>query len=132
MSKYTKVLDLKKYYHKYCEMAKSHGFPPMPIDKVDKLFGYEVDGELLYTCFAWSTDSIMAVLGFPVSNKEVSFEIKKGKLTLFMKDIVDYCKKDGAKIVWTTSGTDRVIESLVSSGFIEGDSSVNLYLNLID
>jgi len=125
-------LDLNIYYEQYSEMAESHGFPPMPLVTIDEMLAYVEDGEILYTCFVWNAGSVMSIIGFPVSNLKVDYSKRKGKLNEFIKGIVEYCKNKGSMIVWTTSGTDRVIDSLDSNGFILGDKNVNLYLNYIN
>lgn len=125
-------INVEENYETYCKMAEGHKFPPIPLKVIDEILAYVEGDEILYTCFVWNAGSKMTLIGFPVSNLDVDYSRRKGKLDVFIEGIVKYCKDKGTVIIWTTSGTERIMDSLDLNGFSLGDEGVNLYLNLVN
>lgn len=82
------------------------------------------------TCF-YNTDSNLCWLGWQISNPYVTKESKEGCFDFLIKGIEDYAKEVGYQIVFTTSKTPRVEETLLSRGFNQGDLNVNHYIKIL-
>ena len=78
-----------------------------------------------YCCSLYETDSDFAFLAFPVSNKGVK-RPENGLEELF-KEIEKYAKSKGYSLLFTTSNTPAVEDSLKNCGWGLGDIGVNQY-----
>jgi len=79
----------------------------------------------------WNTNSKMAIIGFPVSNPVVPYKERKGGLDFLFKTISLIAELDGYGLLWTTSATESVIESLTKTGWKEADTNVNQYVKTL-
>ncbi len=127
----TKRLQLDKFYPIYVEMCKAHDFGIMPIKSIDEAYGIFEDDKLLYSIFVYPTFSDMALLGFPVSNKAIDSKYREGALDQMFNDLSDIFADRGYRILWTTSATERVIDSLKSTKFQLGDKNVDTYIKVL-
>lgn len=64
-------------------------------------------------------------IAFPASNKNVNYKQRIGGMEFLLEHIKNYAKKKGITTLFTTSGTESIIESLTKSGFEVGDANVN-------
>lgn len=129
---YTVRVDKEMYYQMYTDICKMHKFSALHIDNIDEVFVYFKGGVVIYSCFKWNTGSKICILGFPLSNLAVKSEFRKGSLTKFFKDMVEQCTEDGYNLIWTTSGTERIIEVLKENGFTHADENVQQYIKITD
>jgi hypothetical protein len=118
--------DFYPTYENWCAMR---GFPCIPIRQIDTVFVCFKESIAVYSCFFWGTNSTFGVIGFPFSNPHVPYEEKEGGMKALFDEMLKTCKKAGYEIIWTTSDTPRVIESLVESGFKVADTKVDQYYN---
>lgn len=111
-------------YENWCAIRE---FPCIPLRQIDTVFVCFKSSIAVYSCFFWNTNSTFGVVGFPLSNPHVPYEDKKGGLEYLFEEISKQAKEGGYEIIWTTSDTPRVIESLVESGFKVADTQVDQY-----
>jgi len=117
----------EEFYPTYENWCAMKGFPCMPIRQIDTVFVCFLKGVAVYSCFFWNTNSTFAVVGFPFSNPHVPYEEKKGGLSYLFSRIALAAKAGGYEILWTTSDTPRVIESMLENGFKVADTKVDQY-----
>lgn len=80
----------------------------------------------VYCFWLYTTDSGMAILAWPASNREYAYDKRQGGMLFLLDHIEDYCKENKITTLLTTSGTESVIEALIKSGYMIGDSCVQL------
>lgn len=118
----------KEFYSTFCDWCEQHSFPIInSLILPENVFVCYEAKTPIYCTWAWKTDSKLLWTGFPASNKEVSFDKKIGGLDYLIEEINEYAKEQEYLTVFTTSGTESIINSLTNNGFIIGDSSVNHY-----
>ena len=120
--------NIKRFYNTYEKWCKGHKFPALKGEMLDLTFILYKDKVPMYSCFLWETRSTSCVLGFPLSNPEIPYKEREGLLDKLIEHIVNYSRLNGYKLIWTTSGTERVENSLKNNGFIIGDVKVDQYL----
>tara|TARA_R110000782_G_scaffold72530_3_gene145237 strand:+ start:70 stop:465 length:396 start_codon:yes stop_codon:yes gene_type:complete len=92
---------------------------------------FNSDGTPVYsTCF-YNTDSNLCWIGWQLSNPYVDKDKREGCFDYLLKEIEEYSKGMGYKIMFTTSNTPPVESLLLSSGFLQGDTNVNHYIKNI-
>jgi hypothetical protein len=82
------------------------------------------------TCF-YNTDSNLCWIGWQISNPYESKEDKEGCFDFLVKEIENYAKSVGYHIVFTTSRTPKVEQTLLDNGFDTGDINVNHYIKTL-
>jgi len=87
-----------------------------------------VDDLPIYSCWFYFTNSKLAWLAFPASNKNISFKKREGGLEFLFEHISRYAKKKGIITLFTTSGTDEIIKPLLKNGFEIGDVGVSHFI----
>jgi hypothetical protein len=116
--------DFYPTYENWCAIRE---FPCIPLRQIDTVFVCFKNSVAVYSCFFWNTNSTFGVTGFPFSNPHVPYEEKKGGLTYMFDKISLTAKRGGYEILWTTSDTPRVIESMLENGFKVADTKVDQY-----
>ncbi len=121
--------DFYPTYKKWCE---AHSFPVSAEGFFPETAFVCYNDEIpIYGIWFWNTDSMIAWIGFAVSDYTIDFRLKNGGLDYLIKEVVTYAKEMGYKTVFTTSGTESVIEALEKNKFIEGDVNVNQYFAVL-
>ena len=120
----------EEFYPEFCRLLDLHHFPKIS-DKVlpELAFAiYNEDGIILYSFWIFRTDSLLAWLAFPVSNKAIPYKKREGAFEFLLEQISNYAKKKGILTLFTTSNTEGVVKPLLKSGFDLGDQLVNHYI----
>jgi len=94
----------------------------------ENVFVMYTDDIPAYCIWIYRTDSRLAWLAFPASNKNVAYKKKEGGLRFLINHVCEYLKKKKVLSVFTTSGTENVIKALSENGFELGDSSISHYI----
>ena len=115
----------------YVDLCRMHEFPALNIENIDEVFVHFKDNVITHSCFLWNTGSKMALIGFPLSNLALPSGFREGCLDVFIEEICQQLLKSGYNVIWTTSATDRVINSLESNGFVKGDEKVETYIKVV-
>jgi N-acetylglutamate synthase-like GNAT family acetyltransferase len=125
-----RVVDVKDFYETMSKWWISHGWAPLPINSLpEKVFVLSRDKKDVYCCTLYETNSDFGVVAWQLSNKEI--EKESGDLQLLFDSIEDYARELGISILFTTSKTFTVEESLKSCGYLLGDTQVNQYLKWV-
>ena len=132
VKKHNKI-DVFPTYKKWCQ---EHGFPIMDIqlfpENAFMVYLQENNFDVpLYMVWFWHTDSSMAQVGFPVSNKSISKNKKQGALDFLFNEVSKYAKRKKYLLLFTTSNTESIVDSLKKSGFVYGDQNVSQFLKKI-
>ena len=126
-----KRVEVKDFYKTYVYWCEGHKFPAMHPNNLDQCFVCYNGIVPIYSCFLWNTPSQMALLGFPISNPDAKQDKKDGGLNFLFKTMGEIVKKEGYGLLWTTSSTERVIDSLTDEGFVVADENVNQYVKTL-
>lgn len=103
-------------------------FPPVHLSLLpENVFIVSNEGQDLYSIFFYNTDSALAYLAYPTSNKSVPKEKREGALEFLMKGVESYAIEQGYYLTYTTSPVIQVQIALLNSGYVEGDMQVNQY-----
>lgn len=131
MSFIVKKHSKEDFYPTFIRLLDLHKFPRIN-DKVLPEIAFAVYGEndvVLYSFWFYFTSSkSLAWLAFPVSNKNIDFKKREGALEFLLEHISNYAKRKGIITLFTTSGTEGVIQPLLKNGFELGDQAVNHYI----
>ena len=131
MSFTLKIEKREEFYPIYVKWCKLHGFPEITSAwfPENAFVAYKND-IACHGIWFWNTDSALALVGYPISNKEADSEFKKGGLDFLYQEVEKYAKKEGYVSICTYSHNERptVIESLKNNGYLVGDTNV---VNLI-
>lgn len=119
-------------YDLMCSFWDLHKFPRINrlILPENTFVVYRDDTPIYTTCIYW-TDSKLAWLAWPISNKNASHKLREGGLVVLTNHIINYAKKKGLKMIITTSNTDSIVRSLESTGFELGDRNVDHHIKMI-
>lgn len=122
----------EEFYSEFCKFCDQHKFPRIHSEVLPELcFVCYLDNTPVYCVWLYRTDSKLAWLSFPISNKNIVFNQRKGGLEFLFNYVESYCKRKGVKILFTTSSTESIIESLEKQGWEIGDKNVNHYSKIL-
>jgi hypothetical protein len=129
----TAKLSKETFFPVYSEWCALHGFPVVNYDWLPEtaFVAYTAKDEPMYCIWGWQTDSKVFWTGFPASNLNIPFEDRNSGLDFLLNFINDYAKKEGYAAVFSTSGTEAVINSLTKNDFIVGDTGINHYFKIL-
>lgn len=122
-----------EFYDTFIKWSDMHKFPRVnELVLPENVFVcYNEDDEAVYSCWFYFTDSKLAWIAFPMSNKEVAYNKRDKGLDFLFKHIIKYAKNKKMHSIITTSSTKEVIHSMSRVGFVEADLNVNQYLKVI-
>lgn len=119
--------DKESFYGTFAKWCEDRKFPVLRLNQIDSIFVCYNGDVPIYSCLFWNTGSAFCVLGFPVGNPNVDKETKEGGLTYLFDQMSLIAKDAEYEVIWTTSDTVRVVDSLKESGFKVGDTNVSQY-----
>ena len=125
------IQSREKFYPTYNEWCEAHGFPTIPSSWLpEKVFIAYKDDIPTHSCFFWETDSALALIGFPCSNKLADKEVKEGGLEYLYAVMCEYAKSKHYQSISTYSHSERptILSALKANNFVIGDVDV---INLI-
>jgi len=120
-------IQKKDFYATFTKWCEAHKFPEVS-DKVlpeNCFVCFNGENQAVYSMWFYHTDSGMAHIGWPVSNKEVPFNKRDGGLDFLMNHIVKYGKRKNYSVLFTTTNTKEITNVLEKNGFVNGDMNVN-------
>lgn len=122
-----------EFYDTFIKWCDEHKFPRANPELLpENIFVcYNEEEQPIYCIWFYFTDSKLAWLAFPVSNKKIAFKKRELGFAYLMNQVENYAKRKGIKLLFTTSGTDSVIDVLTKSGFEEGDKNVTQYFKTV-
>ena len=109
--KYTVIEETKKdFYPTYQAMCHQHNFPAFayPILPESVFVCYNEDKEVLYSMWAYQTDSCLLWLGFPVSNLDIKPENRIGAFDYLISEIA-FLSNSLKFSIWSTSVNNELI-----------------------
>jgi len=126
MSFIVKKNSKEEFYEIFCKWLETQNFPLINKEVLPtNCFVCYADEVPCYCIWMYFTDSKLAWLAFPASNKNVNYNKKKGGLEFLINYVCDYLKRKRIVTAFTTSGTESVISALENTGFEVGDSCVH-------
>lgn len=127
-----KIHSKLEFYDTYLKWCEGHEFP-IPSEKLpEKVLVTYVSDLAIYCLWLYETNSSILWVGWPASNKEVPFDAREGGLGYTLDSATCVAKELGFSVLFTTSGTGSVIDSLEDKRFIKGDSNVSHYFKNIE
>ena len=119
----------EEFYETFCNWLATQSFPLINKEILpENVFVLYSDEVPCYCVWIYYTDSKLAWLAFPASNKNVNYNKKKGGLPYLFNHVCDYLKKKKILTAFTTSSTSAVIEALKNSNFEVGDTNVSHFI----
>lgn len=119
----------EEFYDQFNKFLDMHHFPRIHKDVLPELVFVVYRQEIPIYCFwLYRTDSKLAWIAFPASNKNVNYKQRIGGMEFLLEHIKNYAKKKGIMTLFTTSSTTSVVDSLTNTGFEVGDKNVNHFL----
>lgn len=118
-----------EFYETFVKWCNQHKFPRISEEVLPEnvFVCYNEDEIPVYCVWFYYTDSKLAWLAFPVSNNKIDYKKRKFGFDFLMIQIANYAKKKNIKMLFTTSSTESVVNSLDKAGFVQGDLNVNQY-----
>lgn len=92
---------------------------------------FNEEGKPVYSMCFYNTDSHLCWLGWQLSNPYLDMKEKEGCFDFLFKEVEKYSKEMGYQVMFTTSKTPVVIDTLKGNGYLEGDINVNHYIKNI-
>ena len=119
-----------EFYETYIKWCEQHKFPLITIDWFPEnvFVSYNENDEPCYSCWFWHTDSKLAWVGFPCSNKQVKFKDREGGFEAVYEYITKYAKRKKYVTIITTSGRKETDEVCEKTGYVLGDENVKHWL----
>ncbi len=107
---------------------EDHGFPVVHVSFLPiHVFVVSENNDDLYCCFFYNTDSALAYLAYPISNRKFSKERRNGALEYLFNEMEKHARKEGYYLLYTTSYVPPVMKALENIGYKEGDVLVNQF-----
>lgn len=122
VKKYSK----EEFYEIFSKWLETQNFPSINKEVLpNNCFVCYADEIPCYCVWVYFTDSKLAWIAFPASNKNVNYNNKIGGLDFLINYVCNYLKNKKMLTVFTTSSTDSVTRSLEKNNFEIGDSNVS-------
>jgi hypothetical protein len=126
------IKSTKNFYSTAVAWSTENKFPVVAIENLGKkVFVCYQNGTPIYSIFLWDTDSNMALIGFPLSNRSIPYTFRKGGLAFLLKEATPILAEMGYTKIWTTSGTPRIMEALEEEKYLNADPNVNVYIKIL-
>ena len=126
MSFTVKKHSKEEFYEIFCKWLETQKFPLINKEVLpENCFVCYIDETPCYSIWVYFTDSKLAWLAFPASNKNVGFKTKNGGLDFLINYVCDYLKRKKMITAFTTSATENVVLALEKAGFDKGDQCIH-------
>ena len=126
MSFTVKKHSKEEFYEIFCKWLETQKFPLINKEVLpENCFVCYIDETPCYSIWVYFTDSKLAWLAFPASNKNVGFKTKNGGLDFLINYVCDYLKRKKMITAFTTSATEKVVLALEKAGFDKGDQCIH-------
>ena len=111
-----------EFHDIFAKWLESQNFPYIAKEVLpENVFVAYVDDVPCYCLWFYHTDSQMAQVGWPASNKNVSKKHKDGAFKYLYEQVSKYAKRKKYLRLFTTSATQSVIDTMLSAGYVEGE-----------
>ena len=118
----------EEFYDVFSTWLDNHQFPRIHKDVLPENVFVCLKEEIpIYCIWTYFTDSKLMWIAWPASNKNVNHKKRIGGMEVLLEHVKNYAKRKGIMTLFTTSGTESIINSLTSVGFEIGDKSINHY-----
>lgn len=77
--------------------------------------------------FIYETNSLVAILGWPISDPESSKDERDVALDMLFKAAHEKLTNRGFLKIWTTSGVPALQDRMEELGYVVGDKNINQY-----
>ena len=118
----------KEFHPTYAKWLESQNFPYIAPEVLPEnvfvCYVYEIP---CYCIWFYHSDSRMAQLGWPASNKNVNYKTKQGAFKFLYERVSAYAKKKKYLRLFTTSATQSVIDAMLEAGYVEGEQCKHFY-----
>lgn len=120
------------YYPTIAKWYEQHNFPVISFDVTpESLFVVSNETKDLYCIPIHITDSTLAYIAFPVSNKEATKEEKEGAFTRLLGYAEETLGILGYTTFVTTSDTPVLMKMFAEAGYEESEKNVTYYIKNI-
>ena len=121
----------EEFYSTFNKWLETQKFPLINKEVLpENCFVCYIEEAPCYCIWVYFTDSKLAWIAFPASNKNVSFKTKNGGLDFLINYVCDYLKRKKMMTAFTTSANESVILALEKVGFDKGDECVHFIKKL--
>lgn len=124
MSLNIREFSLEKDAEDVVEWWKKQGWDENTIHVVSDAGFIAEDGEKLAAAWVIKTNTPIYMIEWTVGNPNADWEKRKDALEQLTNHACDWAKQDGAKAVMVMTKSDRYIEKLKNTGFIESDNEL--------
>ncbi len=90
------------------------------------------EGRAVAAAFLFTTNSKVALLGWPVSDPESSPELRDSALTKIYEELHLVAKDLGFELIWSTAGIPALQKRLLGLGYTVGDENINQYFKELE
>ena len=126
------LIRTKDFYTVLSYWWESYGFTPVGIEVLpEQVFVVSKGDTPLYSMFLYETNSKLCWVAWQLANPDTSTREREGGLDFIIKEVTRYAKEKGFTLVFTTSPVKPVQDSLLESGYVEGDLKVNQYFKIL-
>lgn len=127
-----RIATEKDYNDVFVKWWNDWTFLPPPVDCLPKTGVIVSDeSEDLYGGFLYLTDGNIGWLEWVVSNKSVSVNRKRGALGFLVDVVSDIAKKNGMKLMFTSTVLPTFRNGLLKCGFLEGDKGIYQFVKCL-
>ena len=121
-----------EFYPIFVKWLESHKFPIITdLWLPENVFVCYVDEIPCYCIWFYHNDAKLTHIGWPASNKNVSYKKRQGAFDNLLEYVEKYAKRKGYVTLFTTSNTESVVNVLNKSGYVVGDENVNHYFKIL-
>lgn len=122
----------EEFYPIFKKWLESQKFPIISdLWLPENVFVCYIDEIPCYCVWFYHNDAKLAHVGFPASNRNVSFNKKQGGLQHLFEYVGKYAKRKGYVTLFTTSNTKSIVDTLDKCGYLIGDKEVNHYFKIL-
>lgn len=105
---------------------------PMPLEMLgDNGFIVEKNGQKLAAVWGYNTGCPIHIMEWLVGNPEASWEERSEAINLVTDTCSQWCKQNGAKLVFTMTKNKRLIEKLQEQKFVKSDENMTHLLRSV-
>jgi len=119
------------FYNIYCNWLEAHNFPVIEFDRLPQVFFVVFDEKTpLYAMPFYNTDSVIALIAFMASNKDIEYSKRMTGKQILLNGICKYAKEKGYLQIFSPTGSDKVVEALEENGFVIAEEGRQMFKNL--
>lgn len=122
----------EEFYSLFLAWLDNHKFPRITDAWLpNNVFVCYVNDIPCYCIWFYHNDARLAHIGFPTSNKNVSYKLRQGGLQHLLEYVQNYAKRKNYVSLFTTSNTESVVDTLGKCGYIVADTNVDQFIKIL-